>query len=40
MAKVFLGDVVDHIKDKVNKDETDLEFYVGGEHIEGREIVV
>jgi len=40
MAKVLLGDVVNHIKDKVDKDTTDLEFYVGGEHIDGDEIMV
>ncbi len=40
MAKVLLGDVVDRIKDKVDKDETDLEYYVGGEHIDGDEITV
>ena len=40
MAKVLLGDVVAHIKDKVDKDTTDLEFYVGGEHIDGDEITV
>ena len=40
MAKVLLGDVVDHIKDKVDKDTTDLDYYVGGEHIDGDEIVV
>ena len=40
MAKVLLGDVVNHIKDKVDKDTTDLEFYVGGEHIDGDEITV
>ena len=40
MAKVLLGDVVDHVKDKVDKDTTDLEFYVGGEHIDGNEITV
>ena len=40
MAKVLLGDVVDHVKDKVDKDTTDLEFYVGGEHIDGDEITV
>ncbi|MBR6861569.1 MAG: restriction endonuclease subunit S [Acidaminococcaceae bacterium] len=40
MAKVLLGDVVDHVKDKVDKDSTDLEFYVGGEHIDGDEITV
>ena len=40
MAKVLLGDVVDHIKDKIDKDTTDLEYYVGGEHIDGDEIMV
>jgi len=40
MAKVLLGDVVDHIKDKVDKDSTDLEYYVGGEHIDGDEIKI
>ena len=40
MAKVLLGDVVDHIKDKVDKDTTDLDYYVGGEHIDGDEIMV
>lgn len=40
MAKVLLGDVVDHVKDKVDKDATDLEYYVGGEHIDGDEIMV
>ena len=40
MAKVLLGDVVDHVKDKVDKDTTDLEFYVGGEHIDSDEITV
>ena len=40
MAKVLLGDVVDHVKDKVDKDATDLEYYIGGEHIDGDEIMV
>lgn len=40
MAKVQLGDVVDRVKDKVDKDATDLEYYVGGEHIDGDEIMV
>ena len=40
MAKVLLGEVVDRIKDKVDKDATDLEYYVGGEHIDGDEITV
>ena len=40
MARVKLKDVVMRVKDKVNKDNTDLEFYVGGEHIDGSEICV
>lgn len=40
MPKVLLGDVVDHIKDKVDKETTDLEYYVGGEHIDGDEVTV
>ena len=40
MAKVKLKDVVMRVKDKVDKDNTDLEFYVGGEHIDGNEICV
>ena len=40
MTKVLLGDVVEHIKEKVDKDTTDLDYYVGGEHIDCREIIV
>ena len=40
MARVKLKDVVMRVKDKVNKDNTELEFYVGGEHIDGNEICV
>ena len=40
MSKVLLRDVVMRIKDKVDKDNTSLEFYVGGEHIDGSEICV
>ncbi len=40
MSKVLLGDVVNLIKDKVDKDTTDLEYYVGGEHIDGDEIMI
>ena len=34
MSRVKLGDVVKRIKDSVNKDTTDLEYYVGGEHFD------
>lgn len=40
MARVKLKDVVMSVKDKVDKDNTELEFYVGGEHIDGNEICV
>ena len=40
MPKVKLKDVVMRVKDKVDKDNTDLEYYVGGEHIDGNEICV
>jgi type I restriction enzyme S subunit len=40
MARVKLKDVVMRVKDKVDKDATELEFYVGGEHIDGNEICV
>ena len=40
MPKVKLKDVVMRVKEKVDKDNTDLEFYVGGEHIDGNEIRV
>jgi type I restriction enzyme S subunit len=34
MAIVELGNVVDRIKDTVDKNNTDLEYYVGGEHFD------
>ena len=34
MAKVFLKDVVQRIKDNVDKDNTQLEYYIGGEHFD------
>jgi type I restriction enzyme S subunit len=40
LAKVVLKDVVMRVKDKVDKDNTSLEYYVGGEHIDGNEICV
>ena len=40
MSRVKLKDVVMRVKDKVDKDNTKLEFYVGGEHIDGNEICV
>ena len=40
MARVKLKDVVMRVKDKVDKDNTELKFYVGGEHIDGNEICV
>ena len=40
MPRVRLGDVVTRIKDKVDKDNTDLEYYIGGEHFEYGEICI
>ena len=40
MPKVKLKDVVMRVKEKVDKDNTDLEYYVGGEHIDGNEVCV
>ena len=40
MSRVKLKDVVMRVKDKVDKDNTELKFYVGGEHIDGNEICV
>ena len=34
MAVVRFGDVVQRANTKVDKDNTDLEFYVGGEHFD------
>ena len=40
MAKVRLGDVVMRIKDKVNRDNCDLDYYIGGEHFDYGEVLV
>lgn len=40
MPKVYLKDVVTRIKDKVDKDNTELEFYIGGEHFDNGEIQI
>ena len=37
MPKVLLKDVVARIKDKVDKDNTDLKYYIGGEHFDSGE---
>ncbi len=40
MSKVILKDVVMRVKDKVDKDTTELEYYIGGEHFDNGEVVV
>jgi len=40
MQRVKLGDVVNHIKEKIDKDNTNLEFYIGGEHIDDHRMVI
>ena len=40
MPTVRLGDVVERIKDNVDKDNTDLEYYIGGEHFDYGEVVI
>lgn len=40
MSKVYLKDVVTRIKDKVDKDNTNLEYYIGGEHFDNGEIQI
>ena len=40
MAMVKLSDVIKRVNTKVDKDNTELEFYVGGEHIDSQEIRV
>ena len=40
MPKVILKNVVERIKDKVDKDNTDLEYYIGGEHFDNGEIQI
>ena len=40
MPKVLLRDVVARIKDKVDKDGTNLEYYIGGEHFDYAEVCI
>jgi len=40
MTKVKLGDVVERIKDFVDKDKTELVYYVGGEHFDNRSLTI
>lgn len=40
MPRVILRDVVERIKDKIDKDSTNLEFYIGGEHFDYGEVVI
>ena len=40
MSKVKLGDVVERVKEIVDKDNTDLTFYIGGEHFESRSLTI
>lgn len=40
MSKVCIGDIIQRVKNKVNKDETELEYYVGGEHFDSGEVTV
>lgn len=40
MSKVKLGDVVERVKEFVDKDNTDLTFYIGGEHFESRSLTI
>ena len=40
MQIVKLKDVVMRVKDKIDKDNTDLEYYIGGEHIDSGEICI
>lgn len=40
MPKAILKNVVERIKDKVDKDNTDLEYYIGGEHFDNGEIQI
>lgn len=40
MPRVLLKNVVARIKDKVDKDNTELEYYIGGEHFDNGEIQI
>ena len=40
MQIVKLKDVVMRVKDKIDKDSTNLEYYIGGEHIDSGELCI
>jgi type I restriction enzyme S subunit len=40
MSRVKLGDIVMRVKDYVDKDNTDLIYYVGGEHFDERSLTI
>lgn len=40
MNKVMLKNVIKRIKDKVDKDKTDLKYYVGGEHFDSSNVQI
>lgn len=40
MPKVKLSEVVNRVKEKIDKDNTELEYYIGGEHFEYGEVVI
>lgn len=40
MSKVKLGDIVCRIKDSVDKDNTDLIYYIGGEHFDNKSLTI
>ena len=40
MQTVKLKDVVMRVKDKIDKDNTHLEYYIGGEHIDSGELCI
>ena len=40
MPKVKLGNVVKRIKDKIDKDNTELQYYIGGEHFDNGEVMI
>ena len=40
MSKIKLGDVVYRVKESVDKDNTDLEYYVGGEHFDCASLLI
>jgi len=40
MNKVIFGDIVKRVNYKVDKDNTDLEYYIGGQHFDSEEITL